>query len=92
MASSLFSQQPQSNGGIFSRLNQIKGILGGDPQVMYNFMMQRNPQLAELIRDNQSKFVEFVQNNQGKSPDQIAAENGVNMNTARFFYNKFFGS
>ena len=77
MASSLFSQQPQSNGGIFSRLNQIKGMMGGNPQAMYDQMMQGNPQ-----------FAEFVRSNRGKSPDQIAAENGIDINAVR----QFFGS
>ena len=75
MANSLLSQ-PQGN-SLFSRLNQIKGMLNGDPNAMYQQMMQSNPQ-----------FAEFVRANQGKTPDQIAQENGIDMNQVR----QFFGS
>lgn len=64
MASSLFSQP--SDGGIFSRINAIKGMLGGNPQAAYDHMMRTNPQFAAFVRDNR-----------GKSPEQIARENGI---------------
>ena len=76
MASSLFGQQ-QSSGGLFARLNQIKGLMSGDPQAMYQQMMQSNPQFAQFVRDNQ-----------GKSPEQIAAEHGIDMGQVRQFFGK----
>ena len=73
MASSLFS--PQRNSGLFSRLSQLKGIMSGNPQAMYQQMMQTNPQ-----------FAEFVMANQGKTPDQIASEYGIDMSQVRQFF------
>ena len=64
MASSLFSQQ--SDGGIFSRVNAIRGLVGGNPQAAYDHLMRTNPQFAAFVRDNS-----------GKSPEQIAREHGI---------------
>ena len=52
--------------------SQISGILQaikGNPQGMYDQMMQNNPQ-----------FADFVRRNQGKSAEQIARENGIDPN------------
>ena len=73
MANSLLNQ-PQGN-SLFSRLNQIRGMLSGDPDAMYRQMMQNNPQ-----------FAKFVMDNQGKTPDQIAQENGIDMDQVRQFF------
>lgn len=40
----------------------------GDPQGCYDLLMRNNPQ-----------FRQFVNDNQGKSPQQIAEENGINL-------------
>lgn len=40
--------------------------MNGNPEEMYNHMLQNNP-----------KFREFVEQNKGKSPEQIASEHGI---------------
>ena len=50
------------------RTNPINGLLKGDPNQMFNSMMQTNPQ-----------FAEFVRKNRGKTVEQIAKENGVDL-------------
>jgi hypothetical protein len=47
-------------------------LRGQDPRQVTQLMAQRNPQ-----------FAAFMQQNQGKTPEQIAAENGIDMNFAR---------
>lgn len=79
MASSLFNGQGNTvlNGGgnsLFNRINAVKNLIGGNPQGVYENLLQTNPQ-----------FAEFVQKNQGKSPEQIAQENGIDFNTIRSF-------
>lgn len=49
-------------------------IQGKDPQVIYNMMMQINPQ-----------FAQFVSQNQGKSLEQIAKDYGVDFNLIKQF-------
>ena len=66
--------RPQPN-PLMQRLSQIRGMLNGDPNVMYQQMMQSNPQ-----------FAEFVRANKGKTPDQIAKENGIDMAQVRQFF------
>ena len=65
---------PQSNPmAMMGQLRQIVGMLRGqDPQKVVLQMAQRNPQ-----------FAAFLQQNQGKSPEQIAAENGIDMGFVR---------
>lgn len=46
----------------------------GDPQAVFEKMMADNPQFRSFVRDNQ-----------GKSPQQIAGENGLDWNTVRRF-------
>lgn len=58
---------------MMGQLKQMVGMLRGqDPQQVAQMMAQRNPQ-----------FAAFLQQNQGKSVEQIAAENGVDMNLVR---------
>ena len=56
-----------SNGNLLSRISQIKDMLEGkNPDDVFNEMMQNNPD-----------FRRFVESNRGKSPEQIARENGI---------------
>lgn len=58
---------------MMGQLKQMVGMLRGlDPQQVAQMMAQKNPQ-----------FAAFLQQNQGKSVEQIAAENGVDMNLIR---------
>lgn len=58
---------------MMGQLRQMVGMLRGrNPQQVTQMMAQRNPQ-----------FAAFLQQNQGKSPEQIAAENGIDMSFVR---------
>jgi hypothetical protein len=64
----------RSNGGgnnIFQVVNMLKS---GNPQAIMNQMMQTNPQ-----------FAQFVNENKGKSVDQIAKDYNVDLNSIRQF-------
>ena len=65
---------PQNNPmAMMGQLKQTIGMLRGqDPQQVVQLMAQRNPQ-----------FAAFLQQNQGKSAEQIAAENGIDMGFVR---------
>lgn len=59
-------------------MNNIMGLVSslrnGNPNAIYQQMMQSNPQFAKFINDNK-----------GKSPEQIAQENGIDMNLLQQF-------
>ena len=65
---------PQNNPlAMMGQLKQMVGMLKGqNPQQVAKLMAQRNPQ-----------FAAFLQQNQGKSPEQIAQENGIDMSLVR---------
>lgn len=53
-----------------SILNLMSMLRSGNPDAIFNQMMQTNP-----------RFRQFVEENQNKSVEQIAHENGIDMNT-----------
>lgn len=58
------------NQNLLSQINSIKGMLTGkNPDEYFNELMQKNPQ-----------FRQFVESNRGKTPEQIASENGIDIN------------
>ena len=65
---------PQNNPmAMMGQIRQTVSMLRGqDPRQVALQMAQRNPQ-----------FAAFMQHNQGKTPEQIAAENGIDMNMVR---------
>ena len=65
---------PQNNPmDMMGQIRQTMDMLRGqDPRQIAQLMAQRNPQ-----------FAAFLQQNQGKTPEQIAAENGIDMNFVR---------
>ena len=65
---------PQNNPmAMMGQIRQTMDMLRGqDPRKVAQLMAQRNPQ-----------FAAFMQQNQGKTVDQIAAENGIDMNFVR---------
>lgn len=72
-ASKPLSMQPNNPMAMMGQLRQMVGMLRGqDPRQLAQVFAQRNPQ-----------FAEFVRQNQGKSPEQIAADYGVDMNLVR---------
>lgn len=44
-------------------------LTGKNPDEYFNELMQKNPQ-----------FRQFVESNRGKTPEQIASENGIDIN------------
>lgn len=65
--------QPNNPLAMMGQLKQMMGMLKGhNPQQLAQTFAQRNPQ-----------FAEFVRQNQGKTPEQIAFENGIDMNMVR---------
>lgn len=71
MASSIFGQQrPQGVSSIFSLLGAVRS--GGGPEAFARQMMESNP-----------SFKSFVEANQGKTPEQIAQENGIDFNQVK---------
>lgn len=65
---------PQNNPlAMMSQLKQMVGMIRGqDPRQVAQLMAQRNPQFAEFMRQNQ-----------GKSPEQIASDYGIEMGLVR---------
>ena len=65
---------PQNNPlAMMGQLKQMVGMIRGqDPRKVAQLMAQRNPQFAEFLRQNQ-----------GKAPEQIAADYGIDMNFVR---------
>lgn len=47
-------------------------MMGADPRATYERLMASNPQFAAFVRDNQ-----------GKSPEQIAREHGIDYDMVR---------
>ncbi len=68
------SATPQNNSmAMMGQIRQMVGMLKGqNPQQVAQMMAQRNPQ-----------FAVFLQQNQGKTVEQIAAENGIDMGFVR---------
>lgn len=51
------------------RVAEVRRMLNGQgPEVLFNRMMQNNP-----------AFAQFVQENRGKSPEQLAQEYGIDL-------------
>ena len=64
---------PNNPLAMMGQLRQMVGMLKNqNPQQVAQLMAQRNPQ-----------FAAFLQQNQGKSPEQIAADYGIDMNMVR---------
>lgn len=61
---------------MLSRLQSIRQMMGGNPQGMYEQLMRTNPQ-----------FADFVRQNQGKTPEEIAREHGIDYGMIQRFLN-----
>lgn len=63
----------QRGNNMLSRLIEVKQMLGGQgAEATFNRMMRENPQ-----------FAQFAKQCQGKSTEQIAQENGLDLNLIR---------
>ena len=61
---------------MMGQLQNIQKLMqGNNPNAVYNYMIKNNPQ-----------FAQFVEANKGKSPEQIAQENGIDLNQIRRFF------
>ena len=58
-----------SNKKMTQAMQVIKMLRSGNPEMMTQQMMQSNPQ-----------FRQFIEANKGKTPQQVAQENGVDLN------------
>lgn len=58
----------QPNGNMTALVNIMRMLRSGNPEQIAMNLMQRNPQ-----------FRSFVEMNRGKSPEQVARENGVDI-------------
>ena len=58
-----------SNKKMTQAMQVIKMLRSGNPEMMAQQMMQSNPQ-----------FRQFIEANKGKTPQQVAQENGVDLN------------
>jgi hypothetical protein len=58
-----------SNSKIAQAVNVMKMLRSGNPDQIAQQMMQNNPQ-----------FRQFVEQNKGKTPQQVAQENGFDLN------------
>ena len=54
---------------IMGQIGQLKQMFGGDPSAVVRMLSQKNPQ-----------FAQFVKENEGKSPEQIAKDYGIDWN------------
>jgi len=61
-----------------NQLDLLRMMKLGNPQTIYDRLLQTNPQ-----------FKKFVEDNKDKTPEQIAQENGVDINMLQQLINKF---
>ena len=64
--------RPQQN-NLLAQMQSIRQLMGGNPQQMMLQAMQSNPQMYQ-------QFQQFMRDNQGKTPEQVAQENGIDFN------------
>lgn len=69
-------QMPQANGNqgnnLINAINNIKSAAQGNPQALFNNMMQSNPQ-----------FRAFAESMKGKTPEEAFREHGLDFNQIR---------
>lgn len=65
MASSLFPT-PNNGNNLISRIQNIKGAMQGNPQALFNNLMQSNPQ-----------FRAFAKSMEGKTPEEAFRQFGL---------------
>ena len=62
-----------NQGNLLSRINQIKNLISGNStDDIFKSMMTNNPQ-----------FKNFVESNRGKTAEQIAAENNIDLSALK---------
>lgn len=61
--------QAMTGGRHNQAMDMLRMLKSGNPQQMFQSMVQNNPQ-----------FRQFVEANKGKTPQQVARENGIDLN------------
>ena len=71
---------------LFRQLNPLNN---GNSQASWlmNMLTSNKAGLANMVKNN-PMFNQFVQNNQGKSVEQICRENNLDMNVVQMFLNR----
>lgn len=64
MASSLFSASSSGGNNLMSKINAMRQFMGGNPKAAFEQKMQESPE-----------FRRFVEQNQGKSLQQVVSDN-----------------
>ena len=59
---------PQSN--LLAQMQNIRQLMGGNPQAMAIQLMRQNPQLAQ-------QFDQFMQTHRGMTPAQVLQQQGI---------------
>jgi hypothetical protein len=63
--------------------NNLNNMIGTISQFK-NFMSGKNPDtLVQVLAQKNPQFAQFLKANQGKSPQQIASENGIDWDSLR---------
>lgn len=60
--------QAMTGGRMNQAMDMLRMLRNGNPQQMFQSMMQNNPQ-----------FRQFVEQNKGKTPEQVAQEHGIDL-------------
>ena len=71
MASSLFPQSTNNN-PVLNAIGQLKSVAQGNPQALFENMLQSNPQ-----------FKSFADSMKGKTPEQAFSEHGLDFNQVK---------
>ena len=67
MGNPMMTRLNSGRNGMLEKINAVKQMISGqNPGSVYTMMMNTNPQ-----------FRSFVEQNKGKTPQQIAGENGI---------------
>lgn len=69
MPSSLFPTPNNNGNNLINAINQLKSASQGNPEALFNGMMQNNPQ-----------FRAFAESMKGKTPEQAFKEKGLDFN------------
>lgn len=72
----LFPQPQTPQNSMLAQLQGIRQMMGGNPQAMLQQLMHTNPQMYQ-------QFQQFMASNQGKTPEQVARENGIDYELIR---------
>jgi hypothetical protein len=56
-------------------MQAVNALRGQNPNALMNMLAQRNPQFAQFVKDNQNK-----------TPDQIAQENGLDISQIKSLF------